>query len=142
MRQHFAKPEEGELINFNRFLNRFQIQCSKKIFDKWNHYVIFKICEKIFEKFNESGAFLEFDKGHEGKISYESFLSTLKSFNVDLSENQIYDLMTSMDENGDGKKKKIHIFFFLNFFFNFFNLIFFFFSKASLILKNSKRDST
>ena len=75
--------------------------------------MVVKICEEMFEKFNEEGAFLEFDKAHKGKVSYQEFLEAMKRFGVNLSENQIYDLMVLVDENRDG----IFLFFYFLFYF-------------------------
>ena len=64
--------------------------------------MVSKICGTIFDKCTQEGAFLEFDKNYTGKISYQNFLEGMKKLNVGLSENQIYDLMISADEDGDG----------------------------------------
>jgi Ca2+-binding EF-hand superfamily protein/diadenosine tetraphosphatase ApaH/serine/threonine PP2A family protein phosphatase len=104
--QHLlAEAEEDGNINYAKFLERYQIKMADQ-HSQWQEGVIANICQKIFQAMgagNIKQAFQAFDTDGDDYIEYEEFMNTLKELDVGLSEQQIFELMRSVDVDNDSK---------------------------------------
>mmetsp|Transcript_10910 Transcript_10910/g.19271 ORF Transcript_10910/g.19271 Transcript_10910/m.19271 type:complete len:1080 (+) Transcript_10910:403-3642(+) len=99
---HLAEPEDDGSINYTKFLSRFQI-VSHQEDSLWQESIVQRICEKLFSLVgaNLEEAYQKFDANEDGQIEYEEFVKTLHSLNVGLTDQQMYELMRSVDVDDD-----------------------------------------
>ena len=103
------QPKLAELtrdgrINYTQFLDRYRIKMRAED-AQWQDGMIQAVCRKLFQSTNArdvDGAFRHFDANDDGCIEYEEFSDTLKSLDIGLDDQQIFQLMCSMDRNRDG----------------------------------------
>lgn len=82
-------------------MNRFRIQITAQDGD-WSKNLLEGVCKKLFLVCSDlREAFNAFDTNHDGTIEYNEFFGLLKSLDIGLSNDQIYELMRSIDVNGD-----------------------------------------
>ena len=93
-------PANG-LINYTTFLERYRVEMRSEDM-AWQGTVIETVCRKIFSSCSDlKEAFKVFDINDDGSIEYEEFLETLKGLNLGLTDQQIFELMRSIDENAN-----------------------------------------
>jgi protein phosphatase len=99
---YFAKASDGR-INYTKFLDRYKMAVEADYWDAWANSVVSKLCQSMFAHgfSTVKEAFSSLDKDGSGAISYGEFVDALKSFDLGLSEMQMYDLIRSMDSNED-----------------------------------------
>ncbi|CAK9022140.1 Serine/threonine-protein phosphatase with EF-hands 1 (PPEF-1) (DRES10) (Protein phosphatase with EF calcium-binding domain) (PPEF) [Durusdinium trenchii] len=99
---HLAEIEPDGNVNYTKFLSRFQIQMRQEDMG-WQEAIVRRICEKLFSLVGADleGAYKKFDTNDDGKIEYEEFVRTLKQLNVGLTDQQIFELMRSVDVDDD-----------------------------------------
>jgi protein phosphatase len=97
-----AESEPDGLINYTKFLSRFQI-VTREEDAGWQDAIIRRICEKLFSMVGADfeSAYKKFDANADGQIEYAEFVKALKSLDVGLTEQQTYDLMRSVDVDAD-----------------------------------------
>jgi Ca2+-binding EF-hand superfamily protein/diadenosine tetraphosphatase ApaH/serine/threonine PP2A family protein phosphatase len=104
-----AELEPDGTINYSKFLDRYRVELAAgavEAMDRWQEAVISKICEKMFVALGAGDvneAFRRFDVDSNGYIEYHEFVSTLRSLNLNLSEQQIYELMAGLDTDRDSR---------------------------------------
>lgn len=90
-------------IPYIKFLDRYKIIPDRLFWKAWEEGIAEKICRGIHAYFPcLHQAFSEIDTNRDQKISYNEFLSVIKRFNLDLSNEQVYDFMRTIDVNQDG----------------------------------------
>lgn len=96
-----AELETDRRINYTKFLSRFQIVSANDL--GWQDAIIRRICEKLFSLCGAdlNRAFSKFDLNNNGQVEYEEFVKTLKNLNVGLTNEQIFELMRSVDVDDD-----------------------------------------
>jgi lysozyme family protein len=69
----------------------------------WQDAIVRRVCEKLYALVGGDlqRAYNRFDTNQDGYIGYDEFVGTLKSLDVGLSEQQIFELMQSVDVNDD-----------------------------------------
>jgi len=100
-----AETDAEGRINYANFLERYQIKMADA-HSNWQEGVVRKICVKLFRALgagNIEEAFDRFDTDGDKYIEYEEFMNTLQELDVGLSDQQIYELMRSVDVNNDSK---------------------------------------
>mmetsp|Transcript_21966 Transcript_21966/g.35323 ORF Transcript_21966/g.35323 Transcript_21966/m.35323 type:complete len:1069 (+) Transcript_21966:254-3460(+) len=95
---HLAEVEDDGLVNYTKFLSRFQIQMRHED-SGWQDAIVRRICEKLFSLVGADleRAYEKFDTNKDGQINYEEFVATLKQLDVGLTEQQMFELMRSVD---------------------------------------------
>lgn len=97
---YFAKAADG-LINYTKFLDRYKMAVEAAYWDEWADSVVSRFCQALlahgFGSVKE--AFSAIDKDGSGSISYGEFVEVLKSFDLGMTEVQMYDLIRSIDSN-------------------------------------------
>ena len=99
-----AETTRDGRINYTQFLDRYRIKMRAED-ARWQDGMIQAVCRKLFQSTNArdvDGAFRHFDANDDGCIEYEEFSDTLKSLEIGLDDQQIFQLMCSMDRNRDG----------------------------------------
>lgn len=92
---------EDKMIDYSAFLNRFKIEITSQDHD-WSKSLLENVSKKLFLVCNDlRGAFNKFDTNHDGTIEYNEFFKLLKDLDIGLSNDQIYELMRSIDVNND-----------------------------------------
>lgn len=95
--------DENNMVNFVKFLDRFKIKPDKMFWIEWETSIAEKICQKIYSYFPcLEQAFCNIDKNSDQKISYPEFLSVIREFDLELTQEQVYDFMRAVDINHDG----------------------------------------
>lgn len=98
-----AKIEANNKINYHDFLDRYLLD-AKGISKEWYNSILIKICEKLLLSCSSlTTAFQKFDKNNDGVIDYDEFAGVIKTLNIDISRNQIYELMRYLDEKRENK---------------------------------------
>lgn len=72
---------------------------------RWQDAMIQAVCRKLYQSTNArdvDGAFHYFDANDDGVIEFEEFSRSLKNLDVGLDDQQIYQLMSSMDKDRSG----------------------------------------
>eukprot|EP00947_MAST-08B_sp_MAST-8B-sp1_P003484 g3484.t1 len=96
-----ADTDADGKINYTEFLERYRIEMRPEDM-KWQATVIETVCRRIFSTCsNLKEAFQVFDVNDDGTIEYEEFLETLKGLKLGLTDQQIFELMRSIDENAN-----------------------------------------
>ncbi len=68
----------------------------------WQDRVIERICSRIYESSGDlRKEFQKYDKDGNGKIDYDEFIEAMKKQKLGLSNDQLYDLMRTLDTDSD-----------------------------------------
>jgi protein phosphatase len=90
-------------VNFVKFLERYRIDMVGPG-SRWIDGVIQKVQEILYEKCQTARQLFDvFDRNGDGYISLFEFMETLKTLNLGLTDNQIYDFMRDIDTDADNK---------------------------------------
>jgi len=96
---YLAKVDSKGRINYTDFISRYSIP----IHEDLSNEVVSSITDKIFEScLDLAKAFDTYDVNHDGKISLDEFIESLRKYNLGFSEEQLYDFMASLDSDHDG----------------------------------------
>jgi len=97
-----VQVENDGMINYSKFLSRFQIQMRRED-EGWQDAIVRRICEKLYSMVGADleAAYRRFDANADGTIEYEEFMKTLKSLDIGLTDQQIFELMRSVDVDED-----------------------------------------
>ena len=99
LQPYLADSDADGNINYTVFLERYQLYSQSIIGDAWQEAVIEKICMKIYEASGDLvEEFKKYDLDGDGKVSYEEFMTGIQKYNLGLTNDQIYDLMRSIDK--------------------------------------------
>jgi protein phosphatase len=83
-------------VNYAAFLDRYRVTASDSAV--WQEEVAEQICRKLFHTCaNLEEAYKLFDINTDGLIEYHEFVSTLAALDLGLTEDQVFELMRSMD---------------------------------------------
>lgn len=86
-------------VNYARFLERYRIQM-RQADQGWMNSIIQRVCRKLFKSCSSlEEAFRIFDVNDDGSIEYSEFVQTLKNLNIGLTDEQIYELMRTIDDD-------------------------------------------
>jgi len=99
-----CKKKEGK-INFLAFLNQFSIKAmeNNKITSEYEKQIVSKLSKVLMENMsNLKEAFQKFDSDKDGKLSYQEFFNILKNYDLCMSNSQMFDFTTSIDEDKSG----------------------------------------
>jgi|EP00161_Ancyromonas_sigmoides_P025325 protein phosphatase len=103
MRKLVEFEADGRSINWIRFLERFQIDLTGQA-SSWVGAVIRKVQDRLYEQCRSArDAFSVFDANGDGFISFFEFHSTLRSLDLGLTDQQIYELMRDVDQDMDNR---------------------------------------
>ena len=95
-----AIPSSGR-INYAKFLERYRIQMREED-QGWMNNTIQRVCQKLFQSCSSiEDAFKYFDLNDDGSIEYAEFVQRIKDLNVGLTDNQIFELMRTIDGDGN-----------------------------------------
>eukprot|EP01091_Cochliopodium_minus_P016835 TRINITY_DN6425_c0_g1_i1.p1 TRINITY_DN6425_c0_g1~~TRINITY_DN6425_c0_g1_i1.p1 ORF type:complete len:786 (-),score=239.66 TRINITY_DN6425_c0_g1_i1:69-2315(-) len=101
--QPYLCDAEKGFVNWRSFLDRYQMNIKSSEYKKWVVGVARVISGKLFENFeNIKDSFLMMDSNFDGQISIQEFSESLKKLNIGLTDNQIYDFISSTDDDKDG----------------------------------------
>eukprot|EP00946_MAST-07B_sp_MAST-7B-sp1_P001214 g1214.t1 len=93
-----TEPDSNRL-NYARFLERYRIQM-RQADQGWMTSIIQRVCEKLFKSCSSlEEAFRVFDVNDDGSIEYAEFVQTLRNLNIGLTDEQIYELMRTIDDD-------------------------------------------
>lgn len=116
-------------INYSKFLSRFQIR-GREEDSSWQDAIVARVCERLYalcaatspevassatrkssslgslssrlpQAVNVEDAWRRFDSNTNGRIEFSEFVETLKSLDVGLTDQQMYELMRSVDTGSD-----------------------------------------
>lgn len=106
LQPRLCELEKSGNINYTRFLERYRIEMTSGN-TGWHNAVIDRICRKLYKALGGgssqglAGAFRLFDADADGFVEYEEFMSVLKELDIGLTDEQIYELMRSVDTDKD-----------------------------------------
>lgn len=106
LRPYLAKrePDVKTLINYTKFLDRFQISLDKGFMKDWQRDCVTHFCGKFLEHQTDiQDAFNSIDTDGNGFLSYQEFVTAIKGFDMGLTETQLYDFITSIDTDRNGQ---------------------------------------
>jgi len=101
---HLAELEpDGKSINYTRFLSRWQIGVRQEDAG-WQDGIVQRICEKLYSIVGADleGAYRKFDINNDGRVSFDEFVKTLRSLQLGLSDQEIFELMRIVDKDESG----------------------------------------
>ncbi len=97
MQDKLCDLEASGLVNYARFLERYRIQMRAED-QGWMGGIIQRVCQKLFKMCGTiEEAFRVFDVNDDGSIEYSEFVQTLRDLDVGLTDDQIYELMRTID---------------------------------------------
>ena len=89
------------MINYAKFLERYRIQMREED-QGWMTSTIQRVCQKLFHSCSSiEDAFKFFDLNDDGSIEYSEFVQRIRDLNVGLTDNQIFELMRTIDGDGN-----------------------------------------
>ncbi|PRP77832.1 serine/threonine protein phosphatase-like protein [Planoprotostelium fungivorum] len=89
-------------IHYMKFVERFKIETSG-LSRAWEEGLIHKICAKMYENSGDLQVeFQRFDTNSDGRLTYDEFVEALQSQKLGLTNDQLYDLMRSIDKDQSG----------------------------------------
>lgn len=66
---------------------------------RWQEAIVEKICSKIYESSKSLiEVFKSYDKDGDGCLDYGEFINAMKKLDLGLTNDQLYDLMRSIDK--------------------------------------------
>eukprot|EP01117_Protostelium_nocturnum_P008738 TRINITY_DN3132_c0_g1_i2.p1 TRINITY_DN3132_c0_g1~~TRINITY_DN3132_c0_g1_i2.p1 ORF type:complete len:906 (-),score=379.45 TRINITY_DN3132_c0_g1_i2:34-2751(-) len=97
------KDDPPGKINYMKFVERYKIQIDSELSKDWTESLISKICVKLYETSGDlSKAFQKIDLNSDGCLTYDEFVDALSKQGLGLSNDQLYDLMKSIDKDQSG----------------------------------------
>lgn len=95
--------EQGEPLNYSRFLDRFRIEMRDSD-AAWMDGIVGAVCVKMAAVFPSlETAFKSLDKDGSGELELEELERGLASLQLGLSRSQLVELMNAIDANKDGR---------------------------------------
>ncbi|CAM9129165.1 unnamed protein product [Discosporangium mesarthrocarpum] len=102
--ERLVDVEDDGTINYTKFLERYMVQVNGLNAAHWQDAIVDQICERMFVAMGAGdvgAAFNYFDTDGDGNIEYEEFVNTLKTLDIGLSDDQIFELMRGLDKDCD-----------------------------------------
>lgn len=97
-----VEQERDGSIAYAKFLNRYRIEMTAAVDQSWMPAVVDRVNRKLFSICSDvEKAYKYFDVNSDGRVSYEEFFAALQRLDLGLSEAQSYELMSSIDVDGD-----------------------------------------
>ena len=101
MQNKLCDANQFGTINYAKFLERYRIQMREQD-QGWMTNTIQRVCQKLFQSCSSiEEAFKYFDLNDDGSIEYSEFVQRIKELNVGLTDNQIFELMRTIDGDGN-----------------------------------------
>lgn len=102
LQPYLTETEDG-LIDYTQFLNRYVINVGNTLSSSFQKNIIQKMCSRFVENMDSlKQAFKSVDKSGDGKLSYSEFMEMLKKFDFGLTEEQMFDFASSIDQDESG----------------------------------------
>ena len=101
LQPNLVNQTESGRINYAKFLERYRIQMREED-QGWMNNTIQRVCQKLFQSCSSiEEAFKYFDLNDDGSIEYAEFVQRIKELDVGLTDNQIFELMRTIDGDGN-----------------------------------------
>ncbi|GBG31748.1 Serine/threonine-protein phosphatase [Hondaea fermentalgiana] len=93
----------AKMINYTKFLSRWQIGVRQED-SSWQDAIVRRICEKLYSIVGADleRAYRKFDINNDGRVSFDEFMRTLRSLNLGLSDQEIFEVMRIIDKDDSG----------------------------------------
>lgn len=94
---------DGKSINYTKFLSRWQIGVRQED-SSWQDAIVRRICEKLYSIVGADleRAYRKFDINNDGRVSFDEFVKTLRSLELGMSDQEIFELMRIVDKDDSG----------------------------------------
>lgn len=104
LQPYLASATPDGSIPYLAFCRRYQIRCDEGFCARWRRRVFRRICDRIFTRQQTlSSAFAELDKDRDGVVTYDEFTTYIRTLNLGLTDEQLFDLARGFDVNGSGR---------------------------------------
>eukprot|EP01127_Copromyxa_protea_P018101 TRINITY_DN5624_c0_g1_i1.p1 TRINITY_DN5624_c0_g1~~TRINITY_DN5624_c0_g1_i1.p1 ORF type:complete len:830 (-),score=138.19 TRINITY_DN5624_c0_g1_i1:42-2462(-) len=90
-------------LSYRKFLARFHPKLSTEGWTDWMQEIISEICLQLHSaSISIAKMFEKADSSKNHVLSYAEFIAMMKSFNVNLSDHQLYEFMQALDKDKNG----------------------------------------
>ena len=101
---YFATTDDDGLINYSEWLAEYRMRLNDSFLAEWIEDVAVQVCKKMIKHHgNLQKSFAEMDTDGSNDISYQEFSTALRSYDLGLSDENIFDLFQSLDTSQNGR---------------------------------------
>jgi len=101
---YFATTDMNGMINYSEWLSEYRMTLNDSFLAEWVEDVASQVCKKMIKQHGDlqkSFSMIDTDGSHD--ISYQEFSTALRSYNLGLADENIFDLFQSLDTSQNGR---------------------------------------
>lgn len=101
---YFATTDDNGLINYSEWLAEYRMRLNDSFLAEWIEDVAVQVCKKMIKHHGSlQKSFADMDTDGSNDISYQEFSTALRSYDLGLSDENIFDLFQSLDTSQNGR---------------------------------------
>jgi len=101
---YFATPDSNGLINYSEWLSEYRMTLNDSFLAEWVEDVASQVCKKMIKQHGDlRKSFIMIDTDGSHDISYQEFSTALRSYDLGLADENIFDLFQSLDTSQNGR---------------------------------------
>jgi len=101
---YFATTDMNGLINYSEWLAEYRMTLNDSFLAEWVEDVASQVCKKMIKQHGDlQKSFAMIDTDGSRDISYQEFSTALRSYNLGLADENIFDLFQSLDTSQNGR---------------------------------------
>jgi len=101
---YFATTDYNGKINYSEWLSEYRMTLNDSFLAEWVEDVASQVCKKMIKQHGDlQKSFSMIDTDGSRDISYQEFSTALRSYNLGLADENIFDLFQSLDTSQNGR---------------------------------------